>query len=254
MARAKHTVRTDARRRYRAELAAQRAAVEGEEEVEATPARRDAAKSPTSAPASGVARPGMTNALRASFRPLDLRGDLRFFPRIVTHWALLAAIGASVVATAVFILSTNELGASLDFSLSDPMAGKSIGSVSNLSYLAVSLLVAPPPAAGAFLVGFTAPRASWLGGLVYGVAAAACYAAIVLTPAGRLLIAGNSPDVYVVNGAVVAPVGALLFAAAAAWYKRFLNLANPNRGRPQPKGNGKQKARPSAAKAGNRAR
>ena len=31
------------------------------------------------------------------------------------------------------------------------------------------------------------------------------------------------------QGFLVAPIGAALFASAAAWYRRFLNLANPNR-------------------------
>ena len=36
----------------------------------------------------------------------------------------------------------------------------------------------------------------------------------------------------------VSPISGIVFGAAAAWYRRFLNLANPNRGqrRPQPKG------------------
>jgi hypothetical protein len=35
---------------------------------------------------------------------------------------------------------------------------------------------------------------------------------------------------------VVSPVSGILFGAAIAWYRRFLNLANPNRGvrRPPP--------------------
>jgi hypothetical protein len=47
----------------------------------------------------------------------------------------------------------------------------------------------------------------------------------------------------------------MLFAAAAAWYRRFLNLANPNRGRRPANGKSqaKQKSR-QAAKAGSRTR
>jgi hypothetical protein len=116
--------------------------------------------------------------------------------------------------------------------------------------------VAPPPAAGAFLVGFTAPRASWLGGLAFGIVAAVCYAAIVLSPAGRLLIGSNPPEAFVLQAAVMGPIGALLFASAAAWYKRFLNLASPNRGRraANAKVKPKQRARTVTAKTGTRTR
>ena len=51
------------------------------------------------------------------------------------------------------------------------------------------------------------------------------------------------PEVYAFNAFLVAVPGGALFAAAAAWYRRFLNLANPNRGRRPPA------RRPSNAKS-----
>ena len=115
----------------------------------------------------------------------------------------------------------------------------------------MSLFVAPPPAAGAFLVGFTAPRAAWLGGLIYGLVAAGCYSVILLSPTGRLFVGANDPQPYIANAWVVGPIGAMFFAAASAWYKRFLNLANPNRGKkPEkaaPKGRGNAKPNSRAA-------
>lgn len=256
MARAKHTDRTEARRRHRAEQAAAIAATEIAQPLDMdTPAKAMAKGSGArGASQADSARPGIMNALRASFHPVDLRGDLRALPVIVRHWALLLSAAVAIVAAVVFITATNDFVASIDFSLSDPLAGKSIGSASNLSYLVISLFVAPPPAAGAFLVGFTARRASWLGGLIYGIVALACYAAILLSPAGKLLTGNNDPGVYIANAALLGPIGAMLFASAAAWYKRFLNLANPNRGRRPVKSDSRQKARPGAAKAGNRAR
>jgi hypothetical protein len=249
LARAKHTDRTEARRRHRAEQAT---LVSAEETGEPTPnvLSRDATKAPPAPPE----RPGLVNSFRGAFRPVDLRADLRVLPQVVTHWAVLVSSAIAIVATAAFITSTNEIAATLDFSLSDPLAGKEIGSVSNISYLVISLFVAPPPAAGAFLVGFTARRASWLGGLAYGIVAAVCYGAILASPAGRLLIGNNPVDVYLLNAVAMGPVGALLFASAAAWYKRFLNMANPNRGRRPTKPQPKQRARAAAAKAGSRSR
>lgn len=249
MARAKHTDRTEARRRHRAELAAVVAVEENGDALPQAPTRT-AAKEPAAAPV----RPGLVNSFRGAFRPVDLRSDLQALPKVVSHWSVLVSSLIAIVATAAFIASTNEVGASLDFSLSDPLAGKDVGSISSISYLVITLFVAPPPAAGAFLVGFTAQRASWLGGLVYGIVAAICYAALLLSPAGRLLIGNSTVDVYVLNAIALGPVGALLFASAAAWYKRFLNMANPNRGRPPARGQAKQKARPATAKAGSRTR
>ena len=184
---------------------------------------------------------------------MHLKDDLRSLPRIVTHWGFLAALGAAIASTAVFIASTNDFASSLDVTLSNPGAGKALDGVSNLSYIAVSLFVAPPPAAGAFLVGFTAPRASWLGGLIYGLIAAGCYSVILLSPTGRLFVGSNDPQPYVANAWIVGPLGAMFFAAASAWYKRFLNLANPNRGRkPEkapPKGRGNAKPNSRGARA-----
>ena len=250
MARAKRTDRTEARRRYRAE---QVAAVDpGEDEAPAsaaTPTKSARAGAPATA---APPRTSFMAAFRGAFRQADLKADLRALPSILTHWGLLAALAATVVSTVVFILSTNEFASGLDLTLSDPAAGKPIGTISNISYIAVSLFVAPPPAAGAFLVGFTAPRASWLGGLIYGMVAAGCYSVILLSPTGRLFIGANSPQPYIANAWIVAPLGAMFFASASAWYKRFLNLANPNRGKPQskpaPKGRGN--ARPNSRVAG----
>ena len=251
LARAKRTDRTEARRRHRAEQAAAIDPVEDDEAPASGGTSSKAAKS--AAPAAAAApRPSFVAAFKNAFRPVDLRGDLRSLPTILTHWGLLAALAATLVSTAVFILTTNEFASSLDLTLSDPAAGKPIGTISNISYIAVSLFVAPPPAAGAFLVGFTAPRASWLGGLIYGMVAAGCYSVILLSPTGRLFIGANPPQPYVANAWIVAPLGAMFFASASAWYKRFLNLANPNRGKPQPKpaAKGRGNARPNSRVTG----
>jgi hypothetical protein len=155
---------------------------------------------------------------------------------VLLHWGVLLAVGIAVASSVVFVLSTNELAQSIDWSIPDPLAGKQLNTVSNLSYLAFSLFVAPPPAAAGFLIGFTAKRASWLGGLVFGIIATACYIAVLQTPAGKLLTAGQPATAAIVNAAAIAPVGAALFASVAAWYRRFLDLANPNRGqKSQPK-------------------
>lgn len=262
MARAKHTDRTEARRRHRAEQAALATAPDDAPEGEvpahgtaakATAAKGTAAKGGTAPPAQ---RPSITSAFRGAYRPVDLRSDLQAFPKVVTHWAVLASMAIAIVSSIAFIVTTNEFGASLDVSVAQPLEGREIGMATNATYLVISLFVAPPPAAGAFLIGFTAQRASWLGGLVFGIVAAICYSVIVATPAGRLLIGGNPPEAFVTQALVMGPIGALLFASMAAWYKRFLNLANPNRGRrpTNAKSQAKSKPRPATAKSGTRVR
>lgn len=247
MARAKRTNRTEARRRYRAEQAAL-ADPTAVDVVETVPAKVRG----KNAPLQGAApvRPGIVASFKAAYRPVDLRGDLRVAPMVLTHWGVLAACAIAIAASAVFIIATNDFASSIDYTASDPMAGKTIGTASNLSYLVISMFVTPPPAAGAFLIGFTAKRASWLGGLAFGVVAAICYVVVLSSPAGKMLTSGQSSSTYIVQAAALAPIGAALFASAAAWYRRFLDMANPNRGKPRPQqgrsGSGKKAANSSA--------
>ena len=94
MARAKRTDRTEARRRHRAEQAAQDTELD-DDAGEATPGGSTrSAKATAAAPAAPAQqRPSFASAFRAAFRPADLRGDLRSLPKIVTHWGFLAAAG-----------------------------------------------------------------------------------------------------------------------------------------------------------------
>jgi hypothetical protein len=254
LARAKRTHRTDARRRHRAQFAEDNGgADEGEGQVDTSetpsggPARRRqgasarAATSSSGAPASAVARParpGFMSSARAAYHAPNYREDLALLPGPLLHWSVLAAIAISVVATAVFIVATNDLGSSLDLSLRDPLAGKTASSATTLSYSAIGMFVSPPPAAGALIIGFFAKRASWLAGLIYGIVTAVCYSVLVSSPAGRVLILQNSPAPFIVQAFVIAPVGAMLFASGAVWYRRFLASMSPataQRGKPAAK-------------------
>ena len=89
----------------------------------------------------------------------------------------------------------------------------------------------PAPAGTAFIAGFGAKRASWLIGLILGVLAAACFAVVLYSVSASLLQTSPGVDIQslALQGFLVAPIGSALFASAAAWYRRFLNLANPNR-------------------------
>lgn len=213
MARAKRTDRAEARRRYRAATAGAiddrelDGAIDEETDVEpaavpATRTARAAATVPDRGAPQRPARPGVFSAFRAAFRPLDLRADLRSLPQLLLSRAFLAPTVASGAAFVWFVLAPSEF-----------------------SILAYQYFSYQFPLAAVFVAGFFAPRASWLiGGMV-----------AVASTLFQLPFLGfyYSPEVIV--GLVIqnAFFGAL-FAAAAAWYRRFLNLANPNRGRPAP--------------------
>jgi hypothetical protein len=80
--------------------------------------------------------------------------------------------------------------------------------------------------AAAFIAGFLAPRASYLAGLISALVSVACLVVVVnsfpqVDPVQRQRV--------IEQALILSPASGALYAAAAAWYKRFLNLANPNR-------------------------
>jgi hypothetical protein len=226
LARAKRTDRTEARRRTRAEQAA--VTSEG-----ATLATTGATSSgPTAGAKSGQpARPSITAAFRGSFRQVHVADDLRSLPRLLIHWSFWGPALATVAAAALFLVYAQGW-----------QAGQPPDTVGSVAVLALQMFVfpLPAPAGSSFIAGFGAPRASWLIGILIGVIAAACYAAVLyVAPTDLLLDLGmissaSSVQDAALTGFLVAPVGASLFASAAAWYRRFLNLANPNRNQRRP--------------------
>jgi hypothetical protein len=242
VARAKRTQRADARRRYRASLAEADGGQGASDEPAVGPApaatastsRSTSAKAapksaaPKSAAPKSTApapsRPGITTAFRESFRPLDLRGDLRALPKLLTHWSFLVPValsGAAVAAVPIFGLTALTTTFYQYFSYTAP-----IGS--------------------AFIAGFFAPRAAYLVG---GIAAFASFLFQVIafnTGAFSAAFVGAKDangipidpaviSAQVLNEALFIGVpSAAFFAAAAAWYRRFLRTANPNRNRAQP--------------------
>ena len=214
MARAKRTDRTEARRRHREEQAAVGAPA-------ATAATSESAKGSTKPAPAPVPRPSITTALRSSFRPLDLSGDFRALPRLLLHWSFWGPALATIAGSAVFIV--------WEQTWVEGVAPNTFGTV---AYLAFQMLVypVPAPAGAAFIAGFGAPRASWLIGILIGLIAAVCYTVVLYTvPVGLLVKTQADIQPAALSALLTAPVGSALFAAAAAWYKRFLNLANPNR-------------------------
>ena len=200
MARAKHTARAEARRRYRATIGDQ--AVDAPDETledERAPVPRSAPSRPAgraaaSSPASQ--RPSITGAFRESFRPVHLREDLSVLPRLLMTKAFLIPAVLSGAAFIAFALRQDPLTAFF------------------YQYFSYQF-----PVAAVFATGFFSQRASWLlGGLI------ATLSTLFQAP----LLAGQ--DVGLIAAVLVqGAVYGSFFGAAAAWYRRFLNRANPNR-------------------------
>jgi hypothetical protein len=242
LARAKRTTRSEARRRYRADLH-ERAEVLQAENGEATdaPAGRSAGPSRRGA-AEEAPRPGIGYAFRAAFRPLDLRGDLAFLPKLIIHKSVLIPAGITIAATALMFQTASgidETGGTAD---GDPLRF--------IAILLFQYFVVAPPVGAAFLAGFLAPKASWLGGVITGLVAAACLAVLVYSPLFGEVTDDRTREAVLTQALLISPAGGALFASASAWYKRFLNLANPNRGRrgTQRRNTGRAKSRPAQSR------
>ena len=217
MARAKRTDRTEARRRHRAEHAA---VTEGTATSPSAATASSAATSTKSGPAPE--RPSIVGAFRSSFRPVDLRGDLRALPKLVVHWSFWGPVLASVVTSVLYI--------TLAQGRTSTSASDTMWVVVNLAFQ-MFVFPLPAPAGASFIAGFFAQRASWLVGLLIGVIASICFAVVVYSVPPSVSNASTTASVqaFALQGFLIAPIGSALFAAAAAWYKRFLNTANPNR-------------------------
>jgi hypothetical protein len=119
--------------------------------------------------------------------------------------------------------------------------------------------VQTPALGGVFLAGFLAPRASWLLGAIVGLVAAFGYVTILLLVPGAL--GPTPPEASTVQGValyafLLSPFMGAFFAAAAAWYRRFLRLSAPNRPRQAAaaprRGDGRTRTTGSSQKAGAR--
>jgi hypothetical protein len=171
-----------------------------EDEAPAEAPRR--APAPRAATQAGAAqRPSIVAAFRESFRPVDIRGDLRVLPRLLMTKAFLIPAVLSGAAFVLFALRQDPLTAFL------------------YQYFSYQF-----PVAAVFATGFFSARASWLLGALV---------AILSTLFQFPLLVGQPIELIgavLVQGAVYGS----FFGAAAAWYRRFLNRANPNRSRPAP--------------------
>lgn len=227
MARAKRTARADARRRHRQEHGIQ-------DRPDATPLEDGASPVPaartTVDPAPGQ-RLGIAESFRRSFRPLDLRGDIAAIPTLLRHKAFFIPALLTIASTAI-VFATR---------------GTDV-----LSAFLYAYFIQTPAIGAVFIAGFMAPRASWLLGVLVGLLSAICYTVIIQSGIAGAPSTGGAADV-VAAAFLLSPVMGALFAAAAAWYRRFLQLSNPNRGRsrqrPAPRSTGDGRSRSARSKA-----
>lgn len=226
MARAKQTDRSEARRRYRQTTSQ----VAGSEEIdgledEAPPTERDkpeparAARQPQP---SG--RPSLMTSFRTAYRPANIREDLGMLPKLLRHWSFLIPIAMIVVGAIVASTFWNFTG----------------------GQLAWQVLVLPGSGFGLpqLVAGFFAPRASYLLGFLVSLVQGIVGTVFVLQLASRLGTPFPSDQIpgLLMQSFLAGPVTGTLFAAAAAWYRRFLALSSPRR----PAGGGRQPSRQQA--------
>ena len=174
MARAKRTDRAAARRRNRATLTdpigegdLETLDADTPRSTSSTARAGDAGRARTGAGATAApVRPGVGSAFRGSFRPLDLRGDLRALPQIVRHWSLWLPIILAGLSVAL-----------VPFYSTAPIVGTLFGYFSG-----------PAPFGTAFIAGLFAPRASYLVGMLAALASVGFLAlAFAVGPFGGVL-------------------------------------------------------------------
>lgn len=228
MARAKRTDRAEARRRYRQDSTAPEGSIEGDgvdEESEA-PVRTGRSMAGKARSVGPAARPGFMVAIRASWHRPDVRSDIAALPSLVRTRAFYVPI-LMVLAGFAAILAAP----------SNPVAE---------TYY--RLVVLPPAMAPVFIAGFFATRASYLLGFIIATVDVVLYALLVLgfasSAAAGAITAQQQTDL-VLSAVSIGPASGLLFAAVAAWYRRFLNMTSAGRAR-----GGRQTTRAKSGRSG----
>jgi hypothetical protein len=232
VARAKRTDRAEARRQYRAYLAAEQAkaaaaAAEAEDEAEAEPEtapghgrwtfprmQRPSPSTQTSArPASGSSQtkqPGIFGSFTGAIRPVHYGEDLRYAPTLITRThAVWPPAAMCLLAVVVVLASTDQM------------------------LLGIALLIVTPyPLLTAMVAGFLAPKASWLAGAIAGILSGASFSFVLLVaenrlstdPAAQSTLGANLPA-WIVQSILYGAFFGVAVGAVSAWYKRFLSTA-----------------------------
>ena len=277
MPRAKRTDRAEARRRYRASLGEQPA----DEADEPSPPPSDVRAAPPRPPSPGE-RPGLGYAFRASFRPVNLGEDLRYLPKLLIDrsvWLpilLTIAAGVAFAVTsgsnwlvnlvATYFVAPPALGSVFIGGFLAPRASYLVGLIVGfVSAVVASVIIltsstslmtgqpigttpTPTPAASisASASAIAAAAASGSPAASAGPAASAS-AAPGASPSPSPSPTPNPSSIQdqIVYAFVTSPPFGMFFAAAAAWYRRFLRLSRPSPPRAQQgrRGDGRTRTR-----------
>ena len=236
MARAKHTGRAEARRRYRqANLPPDDESLELDDsgpELVAAPTRFGAKPAQRPAPQPS-GRPSFIGAMRSAYHRADIREDLRHLPVLLRSRALLGAIVLVLAGAAAQLSFPGYTG----------------------SAFAWELLVLPGSALAPQLVaGFFAPRASYILGFIVGIVQGTVFSIFLTQFASRLgtPLPGDQMGQLLTLSFVTGPISGTLFAAAAAWYRRFLALSSPRRAAAARAGSGRSAAKPNQSRRSGR--
>ncbi|MBI3750093.1 MAG: hypothetical protein HY263_00280 [Chloroflexi bacterium] len=223
MARAKHTTRADARRRYRQSAAEPIDSEIDLEESTAAPAARSASASTRPSAAPQPARPGITSAFRGAYHPAQYREDVAAVPQLIRGKWFLISLALVFAGFLAWIVVPNTI-----------------------TFFLFQTLTLPPAMLPIFLVGFTAPRASYLLGLIVGLVDIVLYSIYVVYIAAPASSEAIPVGDFLFSGLTVGLPASVLFSAGAAWYRRFLALSNANRPRPSSSNRGKSGSRSTA--------
>jgi hypothetical protein len=263
--RAKRTDRAEARRRYRASLGEQ--PVDEADEPTAPP---PAGRAPAPRPPSAGERPGLGYAFRASFRPVNLGEDLRFLPKLLIDRSVWLPILLTVAAGAAFAV-TDGSNWLVNLVATYFVAPPALGSVFIGGFLAprasylVGLIVGFVSAVVASVIILTSstslmtgqplgttptptPAASITASASASAAPAASGTPVASpTPSSSPTPTPNPSSIQdqIVYAFVTSPPFGMFFAAAAAWYRRFLRLSRPTPPRSQQgrRGDGRTRTR-----------
>ena len=219
MARAKRTVRAEARRRYRAAQATETDTLDDLADETAGSVTRRPASSPRAARAADPARrPGFMGSLQSAIGRPNFTADVRALPDIAVHskglWVPLLIIAVSAVLYSMPSMSRNPIVAML-----------------------AQIALTPPPMILPFLGGILAPRAGWLVGGIIGMANAVGFLVLVLSntstqviPLGwTYAVTSDQKTQYAISALTSAIPFGVLVGAFAGFYRRFLASSSPAR-------------------------
>lgn len=157
------------------------------------------------------------SSFRGAYHPANYREDVRALPQLVRGKWFLISLALVFVGFVAWVIVPNTI-----------------------TFFLFQTLTLPPAMLPIFLVGFTAPRASYLLGLLVGLVDIVLYSVYVVYIAAPASSEAIPVGDFLFSGLTVGLPASVLFSAGAAWYRRFLALSNA--GRPKPSGSNRGKS------------